>query len=615
MKKENLKKILSILPHRPGVYIFKDRRAKVIYIGKAKDLRKRVGSYFGERKDLGPAGHRINLFFGQVSSIDYIVTDSDAEALVLESSLIKKNRPRYNVDLKDDKSYPFIVITHKEKFPRVFLTRNRNIGGGRYFGPYTNVRSARNVLDVLRKTFGIRDCRKPVPGKKGRIPCLNYHINLCLAPCIGNIGEEQYRANIEYIDMFLKGKSRSVEDTIMDKIKKYSSNQEFEKAAELSEVLESIKSLYQKQKIVVGGESRWDVVGVYKQDGKAAVSYFSYRDGELAVVNNFLIENTDYMQQGDVISGFISRYYSGINNMPSAIYIPCPIEEQEGLQEWLKKVKGKKIEIRVPRRGDKKKVMDMAVKNARLYLEKKVFEKDSGHSRAYNELIKLRDELKLKNIPRRMECYDISNLKETFAVGSMAVFADGMPDKDSYRHFKIKNVSAQDDCAMLGEVLGRRIRYLGKDRFDMENSFFNPPDLIIVDGGKAQYNTASAVLNREGITGIDLISIAKKEEVAFCSGYPRGIKLEAGKSYARVLIRIRDEAHRFAVDYHRRLRGKYMTSSFLDQIKGIGEKKKKYITESISSMEELKKSSVQELMNIKGISYKDAINIYNYLHK
>jgi len=615
MEKGKLKKILSILPHRPGVYIFKDLKGRVIYIGKAKDLSKRVRSYFGSRKNYGPSNLRVNLFFYQVNSIDYIVTDSDTEALVLESSLIKKNRPKYNVELKDDKSYPFIVITQKEKFPRVFITRNRNIKGGRYFGPYTNVRSARNVLEVLRKTFRIRDCKKSSPGKNGRVPCLNYHIKLCSAPCMGKITEEQYRANIEYISMFLKGKSRAVEGNIIKRIEKHSKKQEFEKAAELKRVLESIKSLYQKQRIVVGGEDNWDLVGIHKEEERAAVSFFSYRNGELAVVNNFLIDNTDYMQQSDIISGFITRYYSDINNMPSAIYIPCQVEEQQALEEWLGDIKGKKIDIRVPRIGDKKKVMDMALKNARLYLEKKKFEKDSGHSKAYSGLIKLKNILNLKNIPRRMECYDISNLKDTFAVGSMAVFANGLHLKDNYRHFKVKEIAAQDDCAMLREVLKRRIRYLEGDRFDMENSFFIPPDLIIIDGGKAQYNTAFNLLKEEGLDSIDLISIAKKEEVVFCSSYPQGIKLEVDKGYMRVLIRIRDEAHRFAVGYHRRLRGKYMTSSFLDQVKGIGEKKKKYITESISSMEELKKSSVQKLMNIKGISYKDAINIYNYLHK
>ena len=615
MAKEHLREILSILPHRPGVYIFKDKKGRIIYIGKAKDLSKRVRSYFGSRKDQGPASPRINLFFYQVEKIDYVVTDTDTEALVLESSLIKKNRPKYNVELKDDKSYPFIVITHKERFPRVFLTRNRNIKGGRYFGPYTNVRSARIVLELLRKTFKIRDCKKPVPGKNGRVPCLNYHIKLCSAPCIREISEDEYMARIDYIDLFLRGKSRSVEEEIIKRIKKHSKRQEFEAAADLKEVLQGIKNLYGQQKIVIGGENRWDAIGAYKHDKQAAVSFFSYRDGELAVFNNFLIENTKDMEKEDIINAFLVRYYSHIDNMPSAIYIPFPIEGQDDLEDWLKKEKGKKIEIKVPKKGEKKKVMDMAVKNARLYSEKKLFEKDSGHSKAYSGLVKLKDALGLKNIPRRVECYDVSNLKDTFAVGSMAVFIDGMPSKENYRHFRIREVSGQDDCAMLEEVLIRRMRYLEGGRFNIENSFYAPPDLVVIDGGKPQYNTAARILLQEGLPDIDLISIAKKEELVFSEGCPKGIRVEMDKNFWRMLIRIRDEAHRFAVDYHRRLRGKYMTASFLDQIKGIGEKKKKYITENINSMEELKKSSVQKLMNIKGISYKDAINIYNYLHK
>ncbi len=615
MKTKPLKKILSILPHRPGVYIFKDRRSEIIYIGKAKDLNKRVRSYFRAPKDYGPDNPRINVFFDAVDSIDYVVTDSDAEALVLESSLIKKNRPKYNVELKDDKSYPFIVITHQEKYPRVFLTRNRELKGVRYYGPYTDVRSARNVLDVLRKTFQIRDCKKTAPGKEGRSPCLNHHIKLCSAPCIGNISEHQYRSGIAYIHMFLKGRIKSVEDKIQKRMQAYVKKQAFEQAAALKDALQSIRRLNRKQRIVVGGEDRWDAIGVYHQEKRAAVSFFSYGRGELAAYNNFLIENTDYMQKEDIASGFITRYYAGINNMPSTIYIPWPIEQQQALESWLTGKKGKKITVRVPLRGDKKKVMDMAANNARLYLEKKTFEKDSGHSKAYSELLQLKNVLKLTNMPRRMECYDISNLKDTFPVGSMVVFVDGMPAKDHYRHFKIKQVAGQDDCAMLREVLKRRIRYLARDSFAMENSFFTPPDLLIVDGGMGQYHAAKAVLDREGMQDMDLVSIAKKEEVVYGAGHPRGMKLDMNKSHMRVLVRIRDEAHRFALDYHRRLRGKYMTSSFLDQVRGIGEKKKKYITEHIGSMDELKRSSVQQLMNIKGISYKDAINIYNYLHK
>ncbi|MDZ7837295.1 MAG: excinuclease ABC subunit UvrC [Actinomycetota bacterium] len=371
MEHGKLKKILDILPHKPGVYLFKDESGKIIYVGKAKDINKRVRSYFTPKKDQDLPVSRINVFFHRVKKIDYIVTDNEVEALVLESSLIKKNHPRYNVDLKDDKSYPFMVITENEKYPRLFLTRNRNIRGARYFGPYTNVRPAKNVLETLRKSFKVRDCRQPRPGKNNQGPCLNYHINLCSAPCIGKISEKEYRQNIEYISMFLKGKSSIVADRILKDMERHSENQEFEKAAELKNILNNIQSIYQQQKIMLQSGKIWDVLGVCKQGGSAAISFFSYREGELAVVNNFLISNTQYMGYSDIISGFITRYYEGINNMPTTIYVPRDFEGMEALMGWLKGQKGKNIKIKVPRRGEKKKIMDMASRNARLYMEKK----------------------------------------------------------------------------------------------------------------------------------------------------------------------------------------------------------------------------------------------------
>jgi len=614
MEQNNLKKILDILPHKPGVYLFKDEKANTIYVGKAKDLNKRVRSYFTHKKDQD-FGTRINQFFYQVKKIDYIVTDSEAEALVLESSLIKKNHPRYNVDLKDDKSYPFIVITEKERYPRLFLTRNRNLKGARYFGPYTNVRPVRNVLETLRKSFKVRDCRQASPGKKNNSPCLNYHINLCSAPCIGAISEEDYRRNMDYIAMFLKGKSSIVKDRLLKQIQQHVQKQEYEQASELKNILKNIEALYQQQKIVLHDSQVWDVLGYSQQENMAAVSFFSYREGELAVINNFLINHIQYMSYSDIMSGFITRYYENINNMPSTIYISRQMEGREALTDWLYQQKDKKTKIKIPLKGEKRRIMDMANRNAQLYMEKKKFEKDSGHSKLYKELLKLKQILKLNAIPRHMECYDISNLGASFAVGSMVVFADGSPVKENYRHFRIRSIGGQDDYAMLDEVLSRRLSHLQGSGMDIENSFNTVPDLIIIDGGKGQYNVGRKVLVRYGLDQIDLISIAKREEVIFAKSFPEGIKLELGSPHMRIITNIRDQAHHFAVSYHRRLRSKYMVWSVLEEIKGIGPKKIKYIRQQVGSLGELKHYSVENLMNIKGISYKDALNIYNYWHK
>ncbi|MBN2072423.1 MAG: excinuclease ABC subunit UvrC [Actinobacteria bacterium] len=603
------------IPLKPGVYIFRDLKGKAIYIGKAKNLRKRVKSYFQgkNRSNLynKPAG-----FAGLINSIDYIVTTNEVEALILEGNLIKKNTPRYNISLKDDKSYPFIAVTGNEKYPRVFLTRNRNIKGAKYFGPYTETRAVRKVLEYLRKIFPIRDCKRPVPGKGRKGPCLNYHMGLCPAPCSMEVDENDYRKNIEYIKLFLKGKDSSILSNLKSAMKDYASRNEFEKASIIRDRINDINRLYESQRIFFDSSEAWDFIGLAREGSTSVVSMFAYRNGNLAMVNNFVLENTIHLENEEIIPGFIYSYYEDMNNLPSIIYIPEEISESRLIKEWFKKKKGRSIDIRAPLSGEKKRIMDMAVNNSRLYLEKKKFEKDTGHSQAYRDLIKLKEVLGLKNIPRRIECYDISNLKDTFPVGSMTVAYDGKLASQDYRRFRIRKVRGQDDCRMLEEVISRRLRYLKKP-FKVEMSgFFGKPDLIVVDGGKAQFNTIHRVLKNEKLDNeIDLAGIAKKEETIYCSRFGNGIKFDYGMDYARIIIKVRDEAHRFAVNYHRKLRDDYMTNSLLDGIKGIGEKKKQYILQSAGSLKYLKNMSADELMNIKGISCRDAEKVFRSLHR
>jgi excinuclease ABC subunit C len=613
-RENKIKELLKILPKKSGVYIFKDHHDEIIYIGKAKDLSSRVRSYFQDNSNYFPYAKPLD-FVKKIKSIDYVVTDNETEALILEGNLIKKNKPKYNIDLKDDKSYPFVAVTTGEKFPRVFLTRDRNMKDARYFGPYTDARAVRKTLEYLRKIFQIRDCKKTSPGKGITTPCLNYHIKLCPAPCIENISPGQYRKNIDFIVLFLKGKDRTIIEKLKVKLDQYSKKKEFEKAAEYKNKIEDINKLYSEQKIFFPGGSKWDFISIARGAADSAMSLFTYRSGMLAIINNFIINNTRHLEDEEILSGFIEKYYADIDDVPSKIFCPINMVNIVLISDRLSKKRNKKINIIVPKMGEKKKIMEMVIRNSKLYLEKKKFEKDTGTGSVYRDLLKLKEIFGLTNLPGRIECFDISNLKQSFPVGSMSVSMDGKMLTDDYRHFKIKSVKGQDDCRMINEVVVRRLRYLENGKIKRGNSFYIKPDLIILDGGKAQYNTIKRLLSEKNMDGIDIISIAKKEEAVFCDRYPDGLKLDLHDRYARILIKARDEAHRFAVKFHRRLRDKNMTGSILDGIKGIGEKKKKYIYENINSIEDLKNKTIEDLIKIKGLNYKDADKIYKGIHR
>ncbi len=611
---QEIKELLKILPKKSGVYIFKNSIGSIIYIGKAKNLYNRVKSYFQTGGNsflyMKPSD-----FAKQIKSIDYIITDSEEEALILEVNLIKKDRPKYNIEFKDDKSYPFIAVTVNEDFPRVFLTRNRNMKNAKYFGPYTDVKVVRKTLEYLRRIFKFRDCRKPRPGKGIKNPCLNHHIEFCSAPCIDNISDDAYRKNIEYIKLFLKGSDGTILSQLRSRMGIHAKKQEFEKAAELKKQIDDVMRLHQEQKIFLDSDDTWDCIAHAKEAEYAVISLFTYRTGTLALINNFIINNTRYLDDNEILSGFLKKYYGDINIIPSKIYIMAAIEDMKLLSGYFSRIKNKKVEIKAPLIGEKKKIMEMVARNSKLYLERKKFEKDTGHSEAVRELVKLKSILSLNNIPRRIECYDISNLKDAFSVGSMTVASDGELQRSDYRHFKIRGIKGQDDCAMLGEVVGRRITYLDGQKVKTKNSFYIKPDLLIIDGGKAQFNTIHDLLSKKKISGIDIISIAKKEEIIFSEKYKNGKNLNKDQGAMRIIIKLRDEAHRFAVNYHRKIRDRQMTRSLLDGISGIGEKKKQNIFDTIGSIDELKRMALEELVNIKGINHRDAINIYDIIHR
>ncbi|MCL6086890.1 MAG: excinuclease ABC subunit UvrC [Actinobacteria bacterium] len=616
IKSNNLISTLSLLPKKPGVYLFKDDKGRIIYAGKAKILYNRVRSYFLSKENIGISELKASYFSEKINEIDYLVTDNEVEALILELNLIKKYRPKYNTNLKDDKSYPFIAITANEEFPRMIVTRNRNIKGAKYFGPYTNALALREIAEYLRKIFMLRDCSKSKPGKHANKPCLNFHIKLCSGPCIGKIESGQYKKNIEYIMFFLRGEDKSIIKNLTKEMDTFAANMEYEKAAEIKNKLELIRQLYNKQKIYISDENSSDYVAVARDENTAASSIFMYRQGELAGFNNVMITSFGSETLEEILSDFLIKYYENINNMPSKIYIPFEIGDIDTISAYFKKIKGKKIEFKVPKIRKNKSIIDMSINNCRLFLEKKKFEKQSNFNKVFSDVMDLKNALKLKNIPRRIECYDISNLKDSFPVGSMVVFLDGNPVRKDYRHFKIKTITGQDDFKMINEILKRRLRYLNNGGIEIEESFYQKPDLIIIDGGKGQMNAAKEALNETGMSDkIDLISLVKKEEIIFSSNFKEGITFEKSKNFMRMIIRIRDETHRFAVEFHQKLRNKNMTVSFLDNIKGIGEKKKQYIYEKISSMDDFKNFTVEDLADIKGLNYKDAKNIYDAIHK
>jgi excinuclease ABC subunit C len=616
ISQNDLAATINSLPKKPGVYLFKDSNGKIIYIGKAKILYNRVRSYFLNKENLNISNPKASYFSEKITTIDYLVTDSEIEALILELNLIKKYRPKFNADLKDDKSFPFIAITVEEDYPRLIITRNKNIRGAKYFGPYTNVHALREIVEYLKKIFLLRDCKKSKPGKQSSKPCLNFHIGLCSGPCINKISKSEYRKNIEYIILFLKGKNKSIVRSLVIEMNKSAQNMHYEKAAEIKKRIDLIGEIYNGQKIFIGGEDAWDFIAISIDGDVAAVSLFMYRQGELAGFNNITITNFGAENSEEILSDFLVKYYENINNMPNIIYIPFEIEDLSTLMEYFKKAKGKKIDIKVPRTGENKNIMEMVLKNSGLFLEKKKYEKESNFSRVFNDVSDLQKALNLKNIPRRIECYDISNMGNSFPVGSMVVFTDGIPARNNYRHFKIKTVNGQDDFKMMQELLKRRLKYLNNSKIEIEESFYQKPDLIIIDGGKGQLSAVREVLNNYGMSDqIDLVSLAKKEEIIFSDIFKEGIAFEKSKNFMRLIIRIRDETHRFSVEFHQKLRDSNMTRSFLDSIKGIGEKKKQYIFEAANAKDDLKNLSLKDLADIKGITYNDAKNIYDALHR
>ena len=573
------------LPNKPGVYIMRDDTDTIIYIGKAKNLVKRVKSYFREKLDRP----KTQILMSHFDSLEYIVTNSEKEALILEATLIKKHRPRYNVHLKDDKRYPYVKIT-SESFPRLVITRNVT-KDGIYFGPFTDVGSVKQTVKFLKSLFKIRTCRN-MDG-----PCLNAQIDLCYAPCDGKISEKEYSEIINKIDLFFQGKYSTIVKNLKEEMAEAAKNEEYEKAAVIRDQIASIEEIMEKQFVdLVDDDLDQDVIAIAPSKNEVVVIIMPIRNGKIVGRDDFLMSGSQYDSSSEVLFAFIQQYYGYNRHIPKQILLDEDIDEKELLEDWLSDLRGNKVHIKVPQKGVKLRLVKMARKNAEIIQHQK--------KKMENALIELKKYLKLENLPRVIEGYDISNISGKFAVGSKVSFKDGKPNKKMYKHFKMET-PGPNDFAMMEELLTRRLKMVDRDP---------EPDLIVFDGGKGQLGMACGVLDKLDLAHIPIIGLAKEFEEKYVPNTKRPIIIPKNNKALHLLQQVRDESHRFAITYHRKLRSKNIQASSLDDIAGVGKKRKVALLKEFGTLENIKNASIDDLAKIKGMNQKTAENVYNFYH-
>ena len=607
---EELKK----LPGRPGVYIMHDENDRIIYVGKAISLKNRVRQYFQTSRNRGV---KIEQMVTHIRRFEYIVTDSELEALVLECNLIKEHHPKYNTMLMDDKTYPFIKVTTGEAFPRVVLSRKMQKDKARYFGPYTSSQAVRDTIDLIHKLYHLRSCSRSLPRDIGKErPCLNYHIKQCDAPCQGYISQEEYGKSVNEVLKFLNGNYDAVLKDLEEKMNAASEALEFERAIEYRELLSSVKKVAQKQKITdSSGEDR-DVLAVASHEGDAVVQVFFIRGGRLIGRDHFYLRITDGESPSEILNSFIMQYYAGTPFIPGELMLQAEVEDREVLEEWLASKRGQKVTIRVPKKGTKEKLVELAQENARLVLfrDRERIKREEGRTiGAVKEVAAL---LGLNEIVR-MEAYDISNTNGFESVGSMVVYERGRPKRNDYRKFRIKGIRGADDYGSMREVLTRRFTHGLKEREESEGlgKFTVFPDLIMMDGGKGQVNVALEVLDSLHLD-IPVCGMVKDDHHRTRGLYYNNVEIPIDRSSEafRLITRIQDEAHRFAIEYHRQLRGKGQVHSILDDIEGIGPARRKALMRTYSGLDEIREASVEELAKIPSMNEKAAEAVYKFFH-
>ena len=607
---EELKK----LPGRPGVYIMHDEKDHIIYVGKAVSLKNRVRQYFQTSRNKGV---KIEQVVAHIRRFEYIVTDSELEALVLECNLIKEYRPKYNTMLMDDKTYPFIKVTTNEAYPRVLLSRKMLKDKARYFGPYTSAQAVRDTIDLIHKLYHVRSCSRSLPRDIGKErPCLNYHIKQCDAPCQGYISQEEYRKAVDEVIRFLNGNYDSILKELEEKMNAASEALEFERAIEYRELLNSVKKVAQKQKITdSSGEDR-DVLAVASEEEDAVVQVFFIRGGRLIGRDHFYLRITKGDSASYILDSFIKQYYAGTPYIPGELTLQEDVEDRELLETWLTAKRGQKVALKIPRKGAKEKLVELAAENARLVLSKDKERLKREEGRTIGAVKEIAALLGLEDISR-MEAYDISNTNGFESVGSMIVYERGKPKRNDYRKFKIKGIRGADDYGSMREVLTRRFTHGLKEREENAQigKFTVFPDLILMDGGKGQVNVALQVLEDLRLN-IPVCGMVKDDHHRTRGLYYNNIEIPIDRSSEafRLITRIQDEAHRFAVEYHRQLRGKGQVHSILDDIEGIGPVRRKALMRHYLSLDAVRAASVEELAKIPSMNEKAAESVYKFLH-
>ena len=610
----NIEEELKKLPAKPGVYLMHDEKDQIIYVGKAISLKNRVRQYFQASRNKGA---KIEQMVTHIHRFEYIVTDSELEALVLECNLIKEHRPKYNTMLMDDKGYPFIKVTTNEPYPRIMLAREMKKDKAKYFGPYTSAAAVKDTIDLIRKLYSIRSCNRNLPKDMGKErPCLNYHIKQCKAPCQGHISEQEYRKAIDGALRFLNGHYDSILKDLEQKMLDASERMEFEKAIEYRELLNSVRQIAQKQKITdSSGEDR-DILAVAKDAEDAVVQVFFIRGGRLIGRDHFFLRNASEDSKSKILESFIKQFYAGTPFIPAELILQEEIEEHDILEQWLSKKREHRVHIKVPKKGEKEKLVELARTNAALVLntDKERLKREEG--RTIGAVKEIENILGLTNLVR-MEAFDISNTSGFASVGSMVVYEKGKPKRNDYRKFKIKSVQGPDDYASMEEVLTRRFQH-GLEELQSEEeqgSFSAFPDLILMDGGKGQVNIALSVLEKLNLQ-IPVCGMVKDDSHRTRGLYYNNVELPIDRHSEafKLITRIQDEAHRFAIEFHRKLRSQGQVHSILDEIKGIGPTRRKVLMKHFENIDEIKNASIEELKNLPSMNEKSAKEVYSFFH-
>ena len=611
-----IEKELKKLPAKPGVYLMHDERDEIIYVGKAVSLKNRVRQYFQSSRNKGA---KIEQMVTHIARFEYIITDSELEALVLESNLIKEHRPKYNTMLKDDKSYPFIKVTVQETFPRVLFARRMKKDKNRYFGPYTSAGAVKDVIELVRKLYQVRSCNRSLPRDAGKDrPCLYYHMKQCAGPCTGNVSSEAYKENIQKVLRFLNGDFQETVDQLTEKMQKASEELRFEDAAECRDLIESIRKIGERQKITAYGEEDRDILAVAMDESldlreqDAVVQVFFMRSGKLIGRDHFYLRVARGDTKAQVLSSFLKQFYAGTPFIPREIMLQTEVEDAEIIEEWLSSRRKQKVRILVPKKGTKEKLVELAAENARMVLDKDRERIKREEGRTIGAVHEVEEWIGLPGIVR-MEAFDISNISGFESVGSMVVYEKGRPKRSDYRKFRIKSVQGPNDYASMEEVLTRRFTHESNGEFD---SFARMPDLLLMDGGRGQVNIALGVLEKLGLQ-IPVCGMVKDDHHRTRGLYYNNVEIPINTNSEgfRLITRIQDEAHRFAIEYHRSLRSKEQVHSILDDISGIGERRRKALMRRFRSVEGIRGASLEELANTESMNIASAEKVYEFFHQ